>query len=208
MQDFFVNYLGVSESLFAWVILPCLIFLARITDVSIGTVRILLMMNGKKKLATFLGFCESLIWVTVITAIFKQVNNPLAYVAYAGGYATGTFIGMTLENKLAVGKVLVRFITRQDASALVEHLKTTRFGFTNVKAEGHKGGVNLIFSVVERKDLKELVDVVKSYHPKAFYSVEATKYASEPIEDNEEESLQKRKQNFFQLFMKDFLKRK
>jgi uncharacterized protein YebE (UPF0316 family) len=166
------------------------------------------MMNNKKKLATFLGFCESLIWVTVITAIFKQVNNPLAYVAYAGGYATGTFIGMTLENKLGVGKVLVRFITRQDATALVEHLRNTRFGFTNVKAEGHKGDVNLIFSVVERKDLKELIEIVKSFHPKAFYSIEATKYASEPLEEDDEKNLEKRKQNFFQLFTKDFLKRK
>jgi uncharacterized protein YebE (UPF0316 family) len=207
MQEFFIG-LGVSEEVFRWIVLPLVIFMARITDVSIGTVRILLMMNNKKKLATFLGFCESLIWVTVITAIFKQVNNPLAYVAYAGGYATGTFIGMTLENKLGVGKVLVRFITRQDATALVEHLRNTRFGFTNVKAEGHKGDVNLIFSVVERKDLKELIEIVKSFHPKAFYSIEATKYASEPLEEDDEKNLEKRKQNFFQLFTKDFLKRK
>jgi uncharacterized protein YebE (UPF0316 family) len=207
MQEFFIG-LGVSEEVFRWIVLPLVIFTARITDVSIGTVRILLMMNNKKKLATFLGFCESLIWVTVITAIFKQVNNPLAYVAYAGGYATGTFIGMTLENKLGVGKVLVRFITRQDATALVEHLRNTRFGFTNVKAEGHKGDVNLIFSVVERKDLKELIEIVKSFHPKAFYSIEATKYASEPLEEDDEKNLEKRKQNFFQLFTKDFLKRK
>ncbi|MDX1905068.1 MAG: DUF2179 domain-containing protein [Thermonemataceae bacterium] len=207
MQDFFIG-LGVSEEMFRWFVLPLIIFLARITDVSVGTVRILLMMNAKKKLATFLGFCESLIWVTVITAIFKQVNNPLAYFAYAGGYATGTFIGMTLEGRLAVGKVLVRFITRQDASNLVEHLRNTKFGFTNVKAEGHKGEVNLIFSVVERKDLQELIETVKSYHPKAFYSIEATKYASEQYEEIDTENLEQKKKNFFQLFTKDFLKRK
>lgn len=207
MKEFFES-LGISESTFQWVILPLTIFLARITDVSIGTVRILLMMNGRKHLATFLGFCESLIWVTVIAAIFKLVNNPLAYVAYAGGYAMGTFIGMTLENKLAVGKVLVRFITRQDATALLEHLRNTHYGFTSVKAEGHKGNVNLIFSVIERKDLKDLVSIVKSYHPKAFYSVEATKYASEPIEEDKQQDLDHKKYSFFRLFSKDFLKRK
>jgi uncharacterized protein YebE (UPF0316 family) len=207
MKEFFES-IGISETTFQWVILPFVIFLARITDVSIGTVRILLMMNGRKHLATFLGFCESLIWVTVIAAIFKLVNNPLAYIAYAGGYATGTFIGMTLENRLAVGKVLVRFITRQDATALLEHLRQTHYGFTSVKAEGHKGNVNLIFSVIERKDLKDLVKIVRSYHPKAFYSVEATKYASEPVEDDNEQGLNDKKQNFFRLFSKDFLKRK
>jgi uncharacterized protein YebE (UPF0316 family) len=207
MKEFFES-IGISEGVFQWFVLPVVIFLARITDVSIGTVRILLMMNGRKHLATFLGFCESLIWVTVIAAIFKLVNTPLAYIAYAGGYATGTFIGMTIENKLAVGKVLVRFITRQDASALLEHLRKTQYGFTSVKAEGHKGNVNLIFSVIERKDLKDLVSIVRSYHPKAFYSVEATKYASEPVEDDNNQNLTEKKRNFLQLFGKDFLKRK
>ncbi|GAB4125299.1 MAG: DUF2179 domain-containing protein [Raineya sp.] len=207
MKEFFEG-VGISESTFQWVILPLTIFLARITDVSIGTVRILLMMNGRKHLATFLGFCESLIWVTVIAAIFKLVNNPLAYVAYAGGYATGTFIGMTLESKLAVGKVLVRFITRQDATKLLQHLRQTHYGFTSVQAQGHKGNVNLIFSVIERKDLKDLVRIVRSYHPKAFYSVEATKYASEPFEDDVNSEVSNKKTNFFKLFSKDFLKRK
>lgn len=207
-MKYFFEGIGISENIFQWVILPLVIFLARITDVSIGTIRILLMMNGRKHLATFLGFCESLIWVTVISAIFKLVNNPLAYIAYAGGYATGTFIGMTLESKLAVGKVLVRFITRQDATALLEHLRSTHYGFTSVQAEGHKGNVNLIFSVIERKDLKDLVKIVRSYHPKAFYSIEATKYASEPMEDDNEEDLNDKKHKFFRLFSKDFLKRK
>lgn len=203
MQAFFEN-LGVSENLFQWLILPLIVFLARITDVSIGTIRILLMMNGRKYLATFLGFCESLIWLTVIASIFKYVKTPFAYIAYAGGYATGTFIGMTLENRLAVGKVIVRFITRQDATALLNHLRGTRFGFTSLQAEGHKGNVNLIFSVIERKDLKELVEIVRSYHPKAFYSVEATKYASEP--PNEETDVPSKKW-FFWGFGKDFFKK-
>ncbi len=203
MQEFFQAW-GVSETLFQWLVLPLIIFFARITDVSIGTVRILLMTNGRKYLATLLGFCESLIWLIVIASIFKYVKTPLAYIAYAGGYATGTFIGMTLENRLAVGKVIVRFITRQDATALLNYLRTTRFGFTSLKAEGHKGNVNLIFSVVERKDLKELVEIVRSYHPKAFYSIEATKYASEPPSDETDIATKKW---FFGNFSKEFFKK-
>ncbi|MFN3317017.1 MAG: DUF2179 domain-containing protein, partial [Raineya sp.] len=98
--------------------------------------------------------------------------------------------------------------TRQDATALLEHLRQTHYGFTSVQAEGHKGNVNLIFSVIERKDLKDLVKIVRSYHPKAFYSVEATKYASEPVEDDNEPNLNNKKPSFLQLFSKDFLKRK
>lgn len=181
-----LEHLHISEELFQWFILPIVIFLARIGDVSIGTIRILLMINDRKYLATFLGFCESLIWLTVITSIFKYVKTPIAYVAYAAGYATGTYVGMIIENRLAVGKVTVRFITRQDATALLNHLRAHGFGFTTVKAQGHKGEVNMIFSVVNRKDLKGLIQLVQSYHPNAFYSIEATKYASELPDNNGE----------------------
>ena len=179
MEDFFVGTLGWSLPLFKWLILPLVIFMARLSDVSIATVRIMFVMNGKRKTATLLGFCESFIWLMAIGQIFRYIDNPLYYVAYAGGYASGTYMGMLIESKIAFGKVIVRVITRQDASALIGHLKQSSFGLTNVQAEGKTGAVNLLFSVIDRKQVKHFIDLVEQYHPNAFYTIEATRFVKE-----------------------------
>jgi len=179
LEQFFVKELGISMLHFKWIVLPLVIFCARVTDVSIATVRIMFVMNGKRRVATMLGFCESFIWLLAIGQIFKYIDNPACYIGYAGGYATGTYMGMLIEGRIAFGKVILRVITRKEASALIEHLRQTRFVFTVVEATGRTENVNLLFSVVERKDLPELIGIIKQYHPKAFYTIESTKFASE-----------------------------
>ncbi|MCS6967309.1 MAG: DUF2179 domain-containing protein [Cytophagales bacterium] len=179
MEKFLVETLGISPFYYQWIVLPLIVFFARIGDVSISTMRIMLLMSGRRKVAPLLGFLEALIWIVAIGQIIHAVNSPLAYIAYAAGFGAGTYVGMWIENKLAIGKVIVRVITRRDATELIKVLLNSRFGFTNVTAEGRKGKVNVIFSVVQRKDLPELVRLIETYNPNAFYTIENVRYASE-----------------------------
>jgi uncharacterized protein YebE (UPF0316 family) len=179
MEKFFVDAWGVSPQVFSLVILPLLIFLARISDVTLSTIRIIFVMSGKRNLAPVLGFFEALIWLIAISQIIQNIGSPASYIAYAGGFAAGTFVGMYIEEKLAIGKVIVRVITRREATDLLEYLKNSRFGFTNVDAEGKRGNVNLIFTVVQRHDLPELIGIIKRFNPNAFYTIENVKYANE-----------------------------
>jgi uncharacterized protein YebE (UPF0316 family) len=178
METFFVESLGIEPFYYQWVLLPLMVFLARIGDVSLATMRIMLLMSGRRQIAPLLGFLEALIWILAIGQIIRSVNSPLAYIAYAAGFGTGTYVGMWIEGRLALGKVIVRVITRRDATELIKVLMQSRFGFTNIVAEGRKGNVNVIFSVVQRKDLPELVQLIEAYNPNAFYTIENVRYAS------------------------------
>jgi uncharacterized protein YebE (UPF0316 family) len=137
-------------------------------------------MSGRRRLAPVIGIFESLIWLMAISTIMQNLNNVYCYIAYAAGFASGIFVGMTIEEKLALGKVMVRVITRREATDLIEYLRTTRFGFTYVEGEGKRENVKLIFSVVQRHDLPELLSIINSFNPNAFYTVETVRYASQP----------------------------
>jgi len=178
MQDLF-HSLGISDNLLDYVLMPLLIFVARIGDVSMNTLRIMFMMNGKKGLVPVLGFFEALIWLLAIGQIFQNVDNPISYIAYAGGFATGTYVGMALEEKLAIGRVLVRVITPQPHPHLLEFMKEKNYRFTNVGGEGRFGKVNLLFTVMKRDTLQEFITKVKEVDEKAFYTIESVKRVSE-----------------------------
>lgn len=178
MQDL-LHSLGISENLLNYVLMPLLIFVARIGDVSINTLRIMFMMNGKKNIVPILGFFEAMIWLLAIGQIFQNVDNPLSYIAYAGGFATGTYVGMTLEEKLAIGRVLVRVITPEPHPELLEFMKMRNYRFTNVGGEGRFGKVNLLFTVMKRDTLPEFIAKVKEVDEKAFYTIESVKRVSE-----------------------------
>lgn len=178
MQEFFTD-LGISENLFNYLIMPALIFVARVGDVSINTLRIMFMMNGKKNVAPILGFFEALIWLLAIGQIFQNIDNPVSYIAYAGGFGMGTYVGMRFDEKLALGRVLVRVITPKPLPELIEYMKERDYRFTSVGAEGRYGKVNLLFTVMKRDSLQTFVDKVKSIDEKAFYTIESVKRISE-----------------------------
>ncbi|MBY5951073.1 DUF2179 domain-containing protein [Algoriphagus sp. NF] len=178
MQEFFTD-LGISENLFNYFIMPALIFIARVGDVSINTLRIMFMMNGKKNVAPILGFFEALIWLLAIGQIFQNIDNPVSYIAYAGGFGMGTYVGMRFDEKLALGRVLVRVITPKPLPELIEYMKERDYRFTSVGAEGRYGKVNLLFTVMKRDSLQTFVDKVKSIDEKAFYTIESVKRISE-----------------------------
>lgn len=170
-----------NTEIFAWVILPVLIFLARVIDVALGTIRIIFVSKGIKYLAPLVGFFEILIWLMAISQIMQNLTNVYYYIFYAGGFATGNFMGIILDEKLSIGTVSVRIITRTDASKLIEGLKNKRYGVTSVDAKGPKGKVKLIFTVVNRQNIQNVIKIVKKYNPKAFYSIEDIRYVSESL---------------------------
>jgi len=179
MEDFFTSTLGVSDEFFSFLILPFLIFLARIADVSINTIRIIYVLGGRKMTATILGFFESFIWLMAIRQIFEHLDNWICYVAYPAGFATGILVGMMIEERIAYGKVIVRIITRKEVYHLIAFLSAKNFRYTQVNAEGPDGHENLVFTVLEREYLDELLLKLKEILPSAFYTVERVNRAAE-----------------------------
>jgi uncharacterized protein YebE (UPF0316 family) len=173
---------GFFESaIFTYAVVPVLIVFARICDVTIGTLRIIMLSRGHKYLAPFFGFFEVLIWVTVTAKIMQNLHNPVCYIAYAGGFAIGNFIGIIIEERLAMGTLVIRVITSREASGLTADLRERGFGATSIPAEGSSGPVNVIFTVIKRSALKDVVEIIKQFNPRAFYSVEDVRYVSEGV---------------------------
>lgn len=170
-----------GPEIYAWIILPSLIFLARIGDVSIGTIRIIFVSKGIKYLAAPLGFFEILIWLLAISQIMQNLSNVYYYIFYAGGFATGNFVGIFIDEKISIGTVGVRIITRKEGDELINQLRKKKYGVTVVDAEGSKGCVKIIFTVVNRQNIQEVVTIVKKYNPKAFYSIEDIRFVSETL---------------------------
>ena len=179
MDSFFIHTLGISEEVYAYLVLPLLIFMARICDVSINTIRIIYMLGGRRYTSTILGFFESLIWLLAISQIFKHLDNWVCYVAYPAGFASGIFVGMLMEERIAYGKVIVRIITRKDVIQLIQFLNANGFRYTKVVAEGPDGHENLVFTVLQRERLDDLLKKLKEILPTAFYTIEKVKAAAE-----------------------------
>jgi uncharacterized protein YebE (UPF0316 family) len=170
-----------ESTAYTWVILPLLIFFARITDVSLDTLRIIFINRNLRYYAAISGFFEVLIWLMVIRQIFQRLNSPMCFIAYAAGFASGTFVGIIIENRISIGKVIVRVITHREADELVDFLKASGYGITVLDARGTTGPVKVIFTIVERTAIQHIAETIKKYNPNAFYSVEDVRFVSEAV---------------------------
>jgi uncharacterized protein YebE (UPF0316 family) len=182
---------GLGHELFVWVVIPGLIFLARICDCSIGTMRILFIGRGHRFLAPFLGFFEVLIWLLAIRQIMMNLTNSFYYVAYASGFAMGTFVGMYIEERLAMGTILIRIVTSKEGTGLIEYLKGEDYGVTSVDAQGARGDVNLIYTIVKRSDVAHVIEIINRFNPRAFYTIEDVRFVREGVFPDTEPSRMK-----------------
>jgi len=171
--------LGIDPEFFSLFIVPIFIFFARICDVTIGTMRIIFVSRGVKTVAPLLGFFEIFIWIVAIGQIFQNLTNPINYLAYAAGFATGNYIGMIIEERLAMGLALVRIITQRDATNLIDYLRAAGYGVTVIDAQGKLGPSKVIFSVIRRKNLRDVENAIHQFNPRAFYSIEDVRRAAE-----------------------------
>jgi uncharacterized protein YebE (UPF0316 family) len=165
----------VTSDFFAWVVLPVLIFSARVCDVSLGTIRVIFISKGLKYIAPVIGFFEVIIWLLAIGQVMQNLTNVASYIAYGAGFATGTLMGMLVEERLSLGTVIIRVITRTDSTDLVTRLRSLDYGVTEMNAEGSTGQVKVLLMVIKRQDTEKVVAVIKQFNPHAFYSIEEVK---------------------------------
>jgi len=161
-----------DSQVFQLVVLPLVIFASRLVDVSLGTMRIMFVARSRAVLAAALGFFEVLIWLLVITQVLANLHSWIHFVAYAAGFSVGNYLGIRLEGWLQMGTIILRVITHREAEPLVQSLHDQGCGVTTVQGEGKEGPVHLIFTVLRRRQLPDVLGRVKRFHPNAFYTVE------------------------------------
>ncbi len=164
---------------FTWVILPLLIFISRVLDVSVGTMRLIFVSKGNKHIAPILGFFEVIIWLIAIGQIMQHLNNVMCYVAYGGGFAAGNYIGIYLEEKMKIGTVMLRVFPKKDTTALANTMRDQGYGVTTVDIQGKGGKNQMIFSVMARSSVPGVLKTIMEHNPNAFYTIEDIRGVSE-----------------------------
>jgi uncharacterized protein YebE (UPF0316 family) len=175
-------FLFISPELYAWVILPLLIFLARIADVSMETIRVIYISRGIKYLAPIIAFFEIIIWLLAMEVVLKDLSNILYFMAYAFGFAAGTYIGLVIEERLSIGTVILRIITSEESTnEIVSFLESEHFGVTSLDAKGARGDVRMILSLVNRTDVPRITDHIETINPRAFFSIEDVRFVNQGV---------------------------
>jgi uncharacterized protein YebE (UPF0316 family) len=151
--------------------MPLLVFIAEMLVVTIGTIRIIFVSRGMKILAPLLGFFEITTWLFAISQIMQNLNDVTCFLAFAGGFVLGNFLGVLIEEKLALGMSLVRIITTRDPNDLVQNLSLADFGVTCLEGQGAAGPVQIVLTVVKRKEIERVTTLIREFDPKVFFSV-------------------------------------
>jgi uncharacterized protein YebE (UPF0316 family) len=150
----------------------------RLVDVSLGTLRIMLLTRGSRWRSGAIGFFESLTWVTAASIVLRDLDDPLRMIAFALGFAAGTVLGVSLERLLAVGTAVVHAVSPGASTATAEALRAAGFRVTVMEGEGRDGQVRLAFTVVPRRRSREVLDIVHRADPGAFVTVEDVRTAT------------------------------
>jgi uncharacterized protein YebE (UPF0316 family) len=148
------------------------IFILRVSDMSLDTLRVLFVMRGIKKVAWVLGFIQSAIYLLAIGRVLTQLNNPLNIIGYAAGFATGNVVGMIIEERIAIGHIMVNIISPSRGSAIVTHLRQNGYAVTELSGRGKDGMVSLINCSVLRKQVEPVHQLVNEIDPEAFITAE------------------------------------
>jgi len=155
-----------------------LIFVLRVLDVSIGTLRVLHTVRGRLAIAATLGLIEAGVFIFAISRVFKHVDSPLAMAGYACGFAAGTALGIHLEQWIASGLILVRIISRTRSEELPAKLRNADFGVTTFSGRGREGAVMMLFVVAKRKRGPEVMRLVREADPGAFVTFDGVMRAA------------------------------
>ena len=152
------------------------IFLLRLLDQTLGTLRILYVNKGKPLFGAILGFIESAIWIVAISQVIQDLNDPFLIFGYALGFAAGTIMGSYIEDTIAIGDIVVRIFVPKDCDSekVAEQLRTNGLGVTIINGEGMQGEVTIAWCVTPRKRLKEVMKIVSEITPDAYVTTEPT----------------------------------
>lgn len=177
-----MSFYLVSPEIYAWVILPLLIFLARIGDVSMETIRVIYISRGIKFLAPIIAFFEIIIWLLAMEVVMSDLSNIANFFAYAFGFATGTYVGLVIEERLSIGTVILRIVTTEESTeAIASFLESEQFGVTYLDAHGSRGDVRMILSLVNRSDVPRITRHIEEVNPRAFFSIEDIRYVNQGV---------------------------
>ena len=202
MQEF------LTSDFFSWVVLPLIIILARVIDVTLGTLRIIFVSRGNRLVAPILGFFEVLVWILAISQIMQNLNNPATYFAYALGFAIGNYLGIKAEDKLAIGLLVVRIFVIKSDDDIKKKIIEAGYGVTSIQGKGSTDDVILLYSVIKRKDLKHFISIITEGNPKIFYSVETARDAHLGIYPNKDNNPDSERGQLLRRLGSSFVKRK
>lgn len=150
-----------------------LIFLARVADVSMATIRTIMVVRGRKVTAACIGLVEIVIYVLAISRVLGNMDNPYNLMAYALGFSTGNFVGITIEEKMAIGSLIVQVVTKNNANEeLSQHLRDKGYGVTCTEGFGREGRIYVLNIVVDRKHLKDVENIVSEFDKSAFTTIQ------------------------------------
>jgi uncharacterized protein YebE (UPF0316 family) len=177
-----MSFYLISPELYAWFILPLLIFLARIGDVSMETIRVIYISRGIKFLAPIIAFFEIIIWLLAMEVVMSDLSNIANFFAFAFGFATGTYVGLVIEEKLSIGMVIMRIVTTEESNEeIAKFLEAENFGVTSMDAKGTRGNVKLLLSLVNRADVPRITSHIQTTNPNAFFSIEDVRYVNQGV---------------------------
>ncbi len=161
-----------TNDMIAWVVIPVLIFVARLIDVTLATMRHILITRGAKRIVPLLAFVEVTVWLLAMTQIMSNLDNLAYAFAWATGFAAGTYCGMALEEKLALGHQLVRIFCHQNPDELVGLLREHQYAVTAVPGNGGRGRVEVVLVAVARSKVRGLMAVLRRFDPSLFVTLE------------------------------------
>jgi uncharacterized protein YebE (UPF0316 family) len=174
-----LSFFIISPEIYSWVFLPLLIFVARIFDVSLETIRVIYISKGIKYLAPIIAVFEIVIWLLAVEVVMSNLSNIANFLAFAFGFAMGTYVGLVIEERLSIGRVIVRIISSGSSkNSLMEFLTASNYGVTCLDAKGTRRDVTIILTLVNRSDLPSLIYHIEQQYPDSFYSIEDIRSAN------------------------------
>ena len=177
-----MSFYLISPEIYSWFILPLLIFLARIGDVSMETIRVIYISRGIKYLAPIIAFFEIIIWLLAMEVVMSDLSNIANFFAYAFGFASGTYIGLVIEEKLSIGMVILRIVTTEESTdEIAAFLEAEHFGVTTSMPGGAAGNVRMILTLVNRADVPRITSHLQTTNPHAFFSIEDVRYVNQGV---------------------------
>ena len=155
-------------------LLYIIIFCAKIIEVSISTIRLVLINKGERVKGAVLGFIEILIWLIVVSSVLNNITeDPIKVFIYAAAFSLGNYLGVTIESKIAVGLASIQVVVNgKDGEVLADILREQGYGVTIIEGKGINESIkNLLFIQLKRKKIPEAVKVIKNHNPEAYITV-------------------------------------
>lgn len=149
-----------------------LIFILRVGDMAMATLRFMMLLRGRRGLGWIFGFLQSITFVLAISYVLQGLDSLINILAYAGGFATGGVVGIRIEEKLAFGHAHIRIISPTFGTAIAEKLRNEGYAVTEISGRGRDGTVTLINASILRKKIRLVRDIVKQVDPNAFITTE------------------------------------